>query len=125
MTYLPEIVYFWLVLAISRLTLGPGYAILLMRIRFAGRSLTTKMNYGYNTSCEGYKIEKENILARKLNTLIQKYFSDMPSIDKPYIELDGLYDGVRIRKITHLSEPWRKKLVKKADKIFEEVMLKK
>ena len=43
MTYLFEIVYFWLVYAVSDLTRGSRYAILELGVRFAGRSLTTKM----------------------------------------------------------------------------------
>ncbi len=40
----------------------------------------------------------------------------------PYLELDGAYGGVRIRKITHLAEEDRKQLVERADKIYWMVM---
>jgi len=55
--------------------------------------------------------------------MLKKFYDDL-GIDKPYIEVDGLYTGVRIRKITNLSDQEQKKLVKRADKIFEEIMLK-
>ena len=40
----------------------------------------------------------------------------------PYVEVDGLYRGVRIRKITNLSEDRCLELVKEADRIYNEVV---
>jgi hypothetical protein len=41
---------------------------------------------------------------------------------KPYIEQDGLYQGVRLRKLTNLSDEELELLTVKADKIYSEVM---
>jgi hypothetical protein len=81
------------------------------------------MNYGYNSSCENYKPELECQLAKALFQFIHKHWGDVQEIDRPYIEVNGLYDGIRIRKITHLNKKEQRKLVRGADKIYEKVML--
>jgi hypothetical protein len=80
------------------------------------------MNYGYDKTTKGWieskKIQLAESLSRKLKIPIGFAFG------KPYIEIDQLYSGVRIRKITHLSESEQEALVKNADKIYLEVMKK-
>jgi hypothetical protein len=41
---------------------------------------------------------------------------------EPYIEMDGMYSGVRIRKITALSEQQSRELIDRADKTYTEIM---
>jgi len=79
------------------------------------------MNFGYDKQVSaGWKEEKKQILAEKLAELVKLY------VDKngqsPYVEVDRMYPGVRIRRITHLTEQQHKKIVKKADAIYCEVM---
>ena len=80
------------------------------------------MNYGYNSDTKGWDESKKYILASRLLTELNLANQWIPGGTKPYIEVDGLYEGVRIRKITHLSDEDRSSLVKKADKIYNEVM---
>ena len=77
------------------------------------------VNYGYE--CKGWKKWKTQMLANALN----KMLDDGDYVDEfnmqPYIEGDNpysLYKGVRIRRITHMSEERQKKLVEEADKIY-------
>jgi len=65
-------------------------------------------------------------LAEQLCTLLEDLgFIDVygyqPSSD-PYIEVDGSYGGVRIRRITNMSESKQKELIRKADQIYLEIM---
>jgi hypothetical protein len=46
----------------------------------------------------------------------------MHEYSEPYIEVDGLYQGVRIRKITALSEQQETELINLADKKYLEIM---
>lgn len=81
------------------------------------------MNYGYDSETKYWDDSKVGKLVERLQKLIVNY---KPEEDYenyiPYVEVDGLYDGVRLRRITHLSEADRKDLVSKADKIYLEVM---
>ena len=74
------------------------------------------MNYGYNASSFAWNEKRKLVLADKLEKLIGKFGT------APYIEIDGLYDGVRIRKITDLSDDQVAELTEKADRIYDEVM---
>lgn len=40
----------------------------------------------------------------------------------PYVEVDQLYKGVRIRKITHLSDEQERTLIERADKLYLSIM---
>lgn len=80
------------------------------------------MNYGYDKHCKGWKPGRKAELARRLFVELNIGMGWTPGGTQPYIELDSLYPGVRIRKITHLTEQERVALVRKADKIYDEVM---
>jgi hypothetical protein len=89
------------------------------------------MFYGFGPEVEGYDEEKAWELANKLSVEF-----DFPTLDgnaprpvwlfdgkkQPYIEVNGLVEGVVIRRITNLSEEKRKQVVSKADELFIEVM---
>lgn len=68
------------------------------------------MNYGYGRGTRNWKRERQ----RKLASELGKIWGD--------VEVDGLYEGVRLRRITHLSDEDRTKLIQKADEIYAEVM---
>ena len=84
------------------------------------------MNYGYNANCKGWKENKKQELAKELSKELE-YPIGYPmgkanDGSSPYIEIDDFYDGVRIRRITWLSDEEKKELVKKADKIYNKLM---
>jgi hypothetical protein len=72
------------------------------------------MNYGY--SCSHWTEEEMQELAKELDVLCKKN----PDAYKmhPYVEINGLYDGVRIRRITHLMDNEDCQFQKKADEIY-------
>ena len=84
------------------------------------------MNYGYNSESKGWIESKKIHLAFELSKALKIGIGSNPQWENdghsPYIETDGSYNGVRIRRITHLSEKEQKRLVKKADKIYNKVM---
>lgn len=85
------------------------------------------MNYGYNKTSKNWKEDRKVILATELaKTLKMNIMNKFGSFDNdgfsPYIEVDGSYGGVRIRRITNLSEKDAKKLVEDADKIYDFIM---
>ena len=80
------------------------------------------MNYGYSKLSKGWKEEKKMKLARALAKEFGLYIGYKPD-SKPYIEVDGLYNGVTIRRITNLSNEEQKVLVMRSDVIFNEIML--
>lgn len=76
------------------------------------------VNYGYE--CKDWsKKDKEN-LAQNLMKELNLDWVWIPGGSDPYIEIDGIYNGVRIRKMTHLSDEESENLVKKADKVYGE-----
>lgn len=99
------------------------------------------VNYGYAPDTIGWKEQYKWALAWKLNELLDKLSKEgkiknvyavvpvgmdgnAPVDDgqAPYIEVDGLYEGVRIRKTTHLTDEQESLLIKESDKIYREVM---
>ncbi len=78
------------------------------------------MNYGYDAGSMNWKESKKEELALALHKLLS--FNSYPEV---YIEVDSLYPGVRLRKITNLSDKEREKLIKEADKIYAKVMVSK
>ena len=103
-------------------------------------------NYGYNKENKDWNESRKWILAEELSKALnipivtrnKGYKNDGHS---PYIEVGEiktdviagwcgvdscttLYDGVRIRRITYLSEKEHIKLVREADKIYNRVMKK-
>ena len=90
------------------------------------------VNYGYGPNNPQWKEEKKWKLAEELRKLIIEMkltrndqiesgvmLHDYP---EPYIEVDNLYEGVRIRKITALTDEQTEELVKRADQIFLSIM---
>ncbi len=82
------------------------------------------MNYGYTPDSKNWDESKKVILAGRLITELRLNSLWIPGGNKPYVEIDGLYPGVRIRNLTHLYDDARVELCKKADKIYDEVMIK-
>ena len=79
------------------------------------------MNYGY--LCKDWTKEEKQQLAERLAKELKIGFNNDGI--SPYIEIDGAYKGVRIRRITHLTEEEQNKLITTADKIYRELRLKK
>lgn len=96
------------------------------------------VNYGYGPETKRWDESKKHILARSLLEMVDQMKKDgtVKSVDAcifdengmaidgtaPYIEVDQLYRGVRIRKITHLNKEQTDKLIKTADKIYLDIM---
>jgi len=80
------------------------------------------VNYGYGPYTEGYDKTKESELTTRLRDLIMQYQLEEYETS-PYVEVDGLYHGVRIRKITNLPDEKKAELITKADQIYKETML--
>lgn len=82
------------------------------------------MNYGYDKSSKNWQEDKKLELASHLKSIIDhpKYTPKEYPTQRPYVEIDGLYDGVRIRKITHLTGKQREQLIKEADVVYEVIM---
>ena len=78
------------------------------------------MNYGYDKTSLNWDENKKERLRHALSRLCYRY----PDEHKmhPYVEVDGLYEGIRIRRITHLTEEKRRELVKKADILYLKIM---
>jgi hypothetical protein len=78
------------------------------------------VNYGYD--CINWTEEEMMELAKELEVLCRK------NPDKynmfPYVEVNGLYEGVRIRRITHLPNNDNNQFEKKADKVYFKVCAK-
>ncbi len=81
-------------------------------------------NYGYDRRTKNWKENRKQMLveALKIGLELTEGWGFQNNPNQPYLETDGLYDGVRIRRITHLGDEGIKKLVGKADKIYDEVM---
>lgn len=80
------------------------------------------VNYGYGPGCQNWKESRKQLLAEKLSQELPAKIGWTPGGGSPYIEVDGLYPGVRIRKITNIATEDQKELIKRADKIYDEVM---
>jgi len=85
------------------------------------------VNFGWNKDCKGWKEKNKWQFAEALETALnipietgnKRYKNDGKS---PYIEVDGAYGGVRIRRITWLSEKEHEKLIVNSEKIYKEIM---
>lgn len=83
------------------------------------------VNYGYGPGTRNWNEQKKSELASKLNKLIgcmAKEGKIKVSTALPYVEVDQLYNGVRIRKITHLSDETVDELIVRSDQIYADVM---
>ena len=81
------------------------------------------MNYGYDSETEYWKEERKQQLADTLSEVLHYKIGRDLGGRTPFIEVDGLYLGVRIRRITNLNTSDIEELVARADKIYNEVML--
>ena len=79
------------------------------------------MNYGYDNTCPNWVEAKKAELAEALSKELRISF-DANRQHKPYVEVDGLYRGVRLRRITHMSEEEQELLIKRADAIYRRIM---
>jgi hypothetical protein len=80
------------------------------------------MNYGYNRATPGYVRRRQARLAAALGALCARAdFADADGMH-PYVEVDGLYEGVRIRRMTHLTGAQQDELLRWADEIYDRVM---
>lgn len=83
------------------------------------------MNYGYSKDVPGYKPERQEQLAAALRELVEAFNKDHqrgPEQRGPYVEVDEFYQGVRIRRITNMSDEGQQSLVKLADEVYRQVM---
>ncbi len=106
-----------------------------------GLTVAPMVSYGYGPSVPKWNENKKDDLALSLQHLliamekegkfkgIQGEISPMQGEvelreggKKPYIEVDGLYPGVEIRKLTHLKGEVLEELVNRANKIYKEIM---
>lgn len=79
------------------------------------------MNYGYDNTCPNWNEDKKAELAESLSKELSIGF-DANKQHQPYVEVDGLYQGVRLRRITHLSEEEQELLITRADAIYRRIM---
>lgn len=80
------------------------------------------MNYGYNQNTRQWDETKKDDLAVMLGRLCAAGDYEDKYGMRPYVEIDGLYPGVRIRRITHLTAEQESSLITEADKIYDSVM---
>jgi hypothetical protein len=79
------------------------------------------MNFGYDRSVDGWREDRKDQLATELAVIAYSY-TDAHGM-KPYVEIDGLYDGVRIRRMTHLTQEEYWELVRRAEEAYTKIML--
>jgi len=79
------------------------------------------MNYGFD--CRNWSQEAKDYLAKKLSEEFgyKIGFDFDRSAKKPYIEVDRLMEGVRIRRLTNLPEEEYDRVIKRADEIYLEI----
>ena len=86
------------------------------------------VNYGYEPETVGWKEERKHILADRLDELLRQMQKDFQErgekwpFPPPCIEVDGLYRGVRMRKLTHLGEKAIDDICDSADEVYKTVM---
>lgn len=78
------------------------------------------VNYGYD--CPNWSAERKERLASEWAKLLKPYATMTPC---PTIEVDGLYPGVRMRKLTWIPEDELMEIITKADAIYDEIAEKK
>jgi len=85
------------------------------------------VNFGYGPGVKGWDDKKAPILAQRLKALLvtmekQRKFDNIRKEMRPYVETDGMYAGVRVRKITHLHNEVEDELISEAEKIYHDLM---
>jgi hypothetical protein len=92
------------------------------------------VNFGYGSGMKFYDPKRKSQLANALSgLLIDMRTEGKLQVDgeghqlhvelEPYIEVDGLYEGVRIRKITHLKHEEVVEMRDRSELIYRQVML--
>jgi hypothetical protein len=74
------------------------------------------VSYGFE--CRGWSAEKKEELAEALAKLLRPYSEMKPC---PTVEIDGLYPGVWMRKLTHLPECDLDDIIVAADAVYDKV----
>ncbi len=76
------------------------------------------MNYGYE--CKGWTAEDKAELAERLAKILEsaKYVDDRI---KAEVEIDRMYSGVRMRKLTWLTDASLDDVITESDKVFDEI----
>ena len=86
------------------------------------------VNYGYGPGDKGWKEEKISDLAEGLDGLLGLYQKEFERrgekwpFPPPEVEVNRLYRGVRLRKLTHLGEAAIDELCVLADQVYSKVM---
>jgi hypothetical protein len=92
------------------------------------------VNYGYGPTSKGWKDDRKYKLAEAFRDLLidlkltrndEVESGDtgmLHNYPEPYVEVDNLYEGVRIRKITNLTEEQMDQLIPKAEEIYKKIM---
>lgn len=90
------------------------------------RRRTYVVNYGYGPETVGWKEDRKESLGMALLQVLAQVQVDMESAGEkwpspePTVEVDGLYRGVRMRKLTHLGEKWIDEACVRADKTYKQ-----
>lgn len=74
------------------------------------------MNYGYEPT------DKDDILAERIKKEVLGTFPPDTHGRKPYVEINCMYPGVRVRRITHYDEFMQRRLITEMDRIHKEVV---
>jgi len=80
------------------------------------------MNFGYTPDTPDYRRSRQRQLAAALAELVASPEFRVPTETAPYVEVDGLYRGVRVRHITGLTLAQQDELFRLADEIYDRVM---
>jgi len=81
------------------------------------------MYYQYTSQSKGWKQDKKSELADRLAHALTLMLSASHLTGSfPFVQVDRYGNDVTISRITHLSEKERERLVKIADKVYDEVM---
>jgi hypothetical protein len=80
------------------------------------------MNYGWDETAANWKEDRKGALVKALSERLPCPVGWTPGGKTPYLEVDRLYSGVRIRKLTNLADEDLDGFVKRADAIYQEVM---
>lgn len=72
------------------------------------------MNYGYKPT------DRDPELAEKISEYLTTIQSDERG-QRAYVECNGLYDGVRIRRLTHYPQDQLEQIINVCDAIYETV----
>ena len=85
--------------------------------------LIESMYYQFTPQSKMWNEDRKELLARTLGYKLNLPISNNHiSGDFPFIQMDRYGSDVTISRITRMSEEAIEKMVKKADKIFDEVM---